>query len=558
MSLIFATIPPKRLAQSITSGSTAFYLNNILSFDGLTDVVAGDLGTQHYCCFRNDTGTRIEIMEIDPTTISSGPITIVRRGLSYYGDRTTEDTDLKLDWSANETIVQLGTDVPQIFQWLKEYIDSAAAAGAVPASTSAAGIVVEATQAQVDARTPTTTISSTAYKNFAPLDKIRATKYHDYVADAGSNDTYAITITPAPTAYATGQEFTFKANTINTGACTLNVNSLGAKTIKKQYDVDLDTGDIKAGQIVKVVYNGTNMEMVSPVGTTTNPVIRTYTAITPDGATTTRFDITNPAGTTFRYTFDGTGTDPGITALTYPIGTVVDVQGANFNAANKGLFIVTGSGANYFEVTNASGVAENDKTLAAGYIARGYTWTKPAGLKYIKLKMQGAGGAGRGIAANANPQSGGGAGAYLEKMFAVSALSATEPLVVGYPGVGANNADGTVGRRSIFKSETYISGGGGGGSSGSNGGGSGGTATGGDLNIKGQDGFPPSGSSGPSGKGGDSHLGHGGQARESDSAGADGVGYGGGGSGAAGDASSPAAAGGAGAVGLVIIEEYYI
>ena len=278
MSLIFATIPPKRLAQGITSASSSFYINNIIGFDTVDslDVTSADLGTQHYCVFRNDTGSKIEIMEIDPTTISTGPITIVRRGLSYYGDRTTQTTVNKLDWSANETIVQLGTDAPQIFQYLKEYIDSASIAGAVPASTSAAGIVVEGTQAQVDAKTATTTISTVVYKNFASLDKIRATKYHDYAADSVGTDAYAITITPAITAYSAGQEFTFKAGTANTGACTLNVSGLGAKTIKKSVSTDLETGDILLNQIVTVIYDGTNMQLKSPIASPIIPIVKTY------------------------------------------------------------------------------------------------------------------------------------------------------------------------------------------------------------------------------------------------------------------------------------------
>jgi len=264
MSVHFSSIPQKRLTFAITSASTTFYVNNILSFDGENNVTPADLGTQHYCAFRNDTGTILELMEIDPATISAGPITILRRGLSFYGNRTTETTALKLDWSAN-SIVMLGSDIPQIFQYLKEYIDAAAIAGSVPASTSAAGIVVEASQAEVDARTVTKTIVGVPYKLFAPLDKIRVSQYYNYAADAGSTDAYAITVVPAITAYATGQVFVFKANTINTGVCTLNVNSLGAKTIKKDFNIDLADGDIKANQLIEVVYDGTNFQMFSPV-----------------------------------------------------------------------------------------------------------------------------------------------------------------------------------------------------------------------------------------------------------------------------------------------------
>jgi len=86
------------------------------------------------------------------------------------------------------------------------------------------------------------------------------------------------------------------------------------------------------------------------------------------GSATSQFDITNPSGTTFRYTFDGTGTDPAITSTTFPIGSYVLISGQNFNAGNNGLFKVTGVGANYFEVTNASGVVESNKTIGTGYI----------------------------------------------------------------------------------------------------------------------------------------------------------------------------------------------
>lgn len=86
-----------------------------------------------------------------------------------------------------------------------------------------------------------------------------------YAADSGSNDTYAITLSPVPASLAaiTGLPLTFKANTANTGAATLNVNSLGAKTIKKQHDQDLSDNDIESGQTVTVVYDGTNFQMQS-------------------------------------------------------------------------------------------------------------------------------------------------------------------------------------------------------------------------------------------------------------------------------------------------------
>jgi len=86
------------------------------------------------------------------------------------------------------------------------------------------------------------------------------------------------------------------------------------------------------------------------------------------GSSTSQFDITNTVGTTYRYTWDNTGTNPNISATSVPIGSFILLGAQNFTAANNGLFTVTGSGANYFEITNAAGVVESNKTIGTGFI----------------------------------------------------------------------------------------------------------------------------------------------------------------------------------------------
>ena len=107
---------------------------------------------------------------------------------------------------------------------------------------------------------------------------------------------------------------------------------------------------------------------ITKQGTTTWAEEGFYNNNTAVGDSTTQFDITNPAGTTFRYTFDGTGTDPLITADKYFVGLKLHINAQNFSSANNGLFVVTGSGTNYFEVTNTSGVVESNKTIGTGFI----------------------------------------------------------------------------------------------------------------------------------------------------------------------------------------------
>lgn len=84
-----------------------------------------------------------------------------------------------------------------------------------------------------------------------------------YAEDVGSTDAYAVTLLSVPTVYVNGMELKFKANTTNTGPATINVNGLGAKTIKKSVSADLEDGDIKSGQIISVAYDGTNFQMLS-------------------------------------------------------------------------------------------------------------------------------------------------------------------------------------------------------------------------------------------------------------------------------------------------------
>ena len=77
---------------------------------------------------------------------------------------------------------------------------------------------------------------------------------------SGTANVLAITLTPAPAAYADGQLFIVRANATNSGSATLNVNGLGAKTIYIVDDsVGPDTligGEIIGGATFLFQYNG--------------------------------------------------------------------------------------------------------------------------------------------------------------------------------------------------------------------------------------------------------------------------------------------------------------
>lgn len=87
----------------------------------------------------------------------------------------------------------------------------------------------------------------------------------NYAADSGTANAYVITLSPAPTAYTTGMRISFKAGNANTGASTINVNSLGVKSIKVSNGTSLAdpiANTILAGQVVPLVYDGTYFQII--------------------------------------------------------------------------------------------------------------------------------------------------------------------------------------------------------------------------------------------------------------------------------------------------------
>src|SRR5262249_54222766 len=72
---------------------------------------------------------------------------------------------------------------------------------------------------------------------------------------SGTN-TVTLSLTPAPGAYYAGMHVVFKAGGTNTGATTLNANSLGAKNVFAA-GAALTGGEIVANGFYTLVYDGT-------------------------------------------------------------------------------------------------------------------------------------------------------------------------------------------------------------------------------------------------------------------------------------------------------------
>lgn len=448
-TVTYTSVPTKRLAESISGSSTTFKLSSITGWDGAS-LTSADFGSRLWAVFRNSANTLMEIMEIDPTTITSAssPITIITRGLKFTGDQSTSVSGNKLTWIKGDTVVELGTSVPQLLEMTvrtvgdqtisgiktfsslpsipatpvastdaasKGYVDLVGTGTATYDQNIIAGVAGEnLTSGNVvylkssdgkwyvaDSATASksvgvqlgiaqSTVSSAASVNIlvGGIDKkqtgltagsvyylsttgaISTTKganirlvgqvpngstttivtnfsagdpelvlvdgSRTYVADTGAADVYAITLVPAISAYKTGQTFTFKATNANTTTSTLNVNGLGAKTIKKLGSTNLAANDILASQIVQVQYDGTNFQMMSPVGnapmTSTGdasgltvgiviPIMKSLTAGQNVTAGQSGCVLPYPAAdVTYDNSLYGTGTGSTVTSASFTVG----------------------------------------------------------------------------------------------------------------------------------------------------------------------------------------------------------------------------------------------
>ena len=119
----------------------------------------------------------------------------------------------------------------------------------------------------------TLTADGTATQDVATINQLQNNAPAFQATDTGTANAYVIALSPAVTAYAAGQAFTFKAANASTTASTLNVNTIGTKAIKKLNDQDIASGDIESGSIVSVVYDGTSFQMTSQLASsaTTSP-----------------------------------------------------------------------------------------------------------------------------------------------------------------------------------------------------------------------------------------------------------------------------------------------
>jgi hypothetical protein len=193
-------------------------------------------------------------------------------------------------------------------------------------------------------------------------------------AATSGTDTYTASITGV-TSYADGDAYLIRFTTGNTTSCTLNINSLGAKSLYRNNDGALIGGDIVDGAEMLCIYNST-LNAFQVIGTAPNTLLAYVT-----NAETTTITKGQPV-----YAFGGQG-DRLKVKLAYNTSDATSAQTVGFVlsssiAANqKGLIIVNGQldGLNMFPTSTW---ADGD-AVYLGATAGSVTKTKPVAPNHL-------------------------------------------------------------------------------------------------------------------------------------------------------------------------------
>ena len=211
----------------------------------------------------------------------------------------------------------------------------------------------------------TAVADGTAKTDAATVNQIQSNAPAYQATDTGTANAHVIALSPAITAYASGQKVTFKSGSANTTASTLNVNGLGVKAIKKLHDQDVASGDIESGSIVTVVYDGTNFQMTSQVAAAGSFAL-SATDVLDFGAST----LTLSSGAV-----TGTGSRHVIAAQSGTTDNFDTLATTNYSAGS--LVFITADAGDIIHVTNAGNFSETwvlSETEPATFMLIGSTW----------------------------------------------------------------------------------------------------------------------------------------------------------------------------------------
>lgn len=230
---------------------------------------------------------------------------------------------------------------------------------------------------------------------------------------AGTN-TITGTLTPAITAYVSGQFYKFVPANNNTGATTINLNGVGAISIKQAGSFALAGDELVSGTAAYIYYDGTNFQLLNPQ--------RTYVGVGENDTSEHTFEKVsagNASGNTFTRRIVGSGSNAVATVRNYIGSTKIwEVTSSLFTIPINALFstfadftdqstpaapgagltrVYTKSGRLYIRANGGSETllaVSQDPTVQRLTSGSGATYTPTSGMVRIRVRMLGPGAGG--------------------------------------------------------------------------------------------------------------------------------------------------------------------
>lgn len=160
------------------------------------------------------------------------------------------------------------------------------------------------------AYTLTYAYKSTIYKTRSPVQMLDPMGFVAAADTGGSANTYAVSGAQYPATLYTGLKVEIKAANTNTGASTLNFQSLGAQAINQPGGSALAAGMIQANGLARVEWDGTQWQLL---GSQSQPFYAITGPETTAGVTVTNNTVA--PGNLIRYGADPTGASDSTTAV---------------------------------------------------------------------------------------------------------------------------------------------------------------------------------------------------------------------------------------------------
>jgi len=226
----------------------------------------------------------------------------------------------------------------------------------------------------------TNVADATVRAQYASAGQVQDSAFTFLTSPAGTN-TITATAALGMSAYVTGQRFFFVAAASNTGAVTLNINAIGAKSVTKNGTTALVSGDIAINAVVQVVYDGTQFQLLNPAAVSSFSA--GSTGLTPSTATTGAVTL---AGT---LAVANGGTNNASLAVT--AGGALYTDGSkvvNVGAGTSGQ-VLTSAGASAPTWSSVGGTLNNIQYFTTAGTS---TYTPTTGTNFVIVEVVGGGG----------------------------------------------------------------------------------------------------------------------------------------------------------------------